>query len=131
MLNICKKVKKKSCLKLVYEVESFRPGFFFSLEVITISLISQNPNLKLLHVNERITPENLYNDLRTESPPILLDVRSPLEFQICNIFGSINIPLNDLSKPESQEMLEAKFKEDANNLRKGIYYMFCKTSSNK
>lgn len=71
----------------------------------------KNPDLKLLQVNERLTPEDLYQHLKSDKPLILLDVRSQLEFQICNIPGSINIPLDDLTKPENQEMLETKLKE--------------------
>ena len=46
-----------------------------------------------------ITPEDLKAALRSGGPPVLLDVREPMEYQINRLPGSVLIPLGDL--PES------------------------------
>ena len=46
-----------------------------------------------------ITPEELRAALRSGQPPVLLDVREPMEYQINRLPGSVLVPLGDL--PES------------------------------
>lgn len=43
-----------------------------------------------------VTPEELQEQLESNDPPVLLDVREPHEFQICNIPGSTLVPLGEL-----------------------------------
>ncbi|KAK9507694.1 hypothetical protein O3M35_007493 [Rhynocoris fuscipes] len=75
----------------------------------------KDPALKLLQVNDRLSPEELYKKLMSESPPVIVDVRSELEFQICKIPTSINIPLEDLTKQENSTVIESKVNADKNS----------------
>jgi sulfur-carrier protein adenylyltransferase/sulfurtransferase len=52
-----------------------------------------------------ISPEELNAQLGGDRPPVLLDVREPMEYQINRLPGSVLIPLNDL--PEQLGQLEA------------------------
>ena len=45
---------------------------------------------------ERITAANLSEQLTQPQPPIILDVRTPKEWEAEQIVGSLNIPLNRL-----------------------------------
>jgi len=52
-----------------------------------------------VHVDDAIfdiAPEDLKRALASATPPVLLDVREPMEYQINRLPGSILIPLNDL-----------------------------------
>jgi len=50
----------------------------------------------LLRRTERITATTLAEQLATSVPPVVLDVRTPREWQGKHIAGSLNIPLNHL-----------------------------------
>jgi len=49
-------------------------------------------------MNRTITPQNLFDILRSQNRTVLVDVRSPKEFAQWSIYNSINIPLGDLPK---------------------------------
>ncbi|RIB22701.1 Molybdopterin-synthase sulfurtransferase [Gigaspora rosea] len=60
--------------------------------------LDKSPSVKLLGDDERVDPKS-YHALRAKGiPHILVDVREPVQFDICNLPGSLNIPLNELSK---------------------------------
>jgi adenylyltransferase/sulfurtransferase len=54
---------------------------------------------------DRITAGTYY-DVRNE-PHILIDVRSPLEFEICHLPDSLNVPLKDLASEQLVQQLKA------------------------
>ncbi|QSA97194.1 rhodanese-like domain-containing protein [Methylococcus sp. EFPC2] len=46
---------------------------------------------------DQITPSELKARLdRDSNPPLLLDVREPIEFKYCRIDGSLNMPMNEV-----------------------------------
>lgn len=45
---------------------------------------------------QNVTPEQLKQRLAQSTPPELIDVRDPWEFETCRIEGSINIPMSDI-----------------------------------
>jgi len=51
---------------------------------------------ELVAGTERVSPEELAEELRQAAPPFLLDVRAPREYSQNRIEGSVNIPLNQL-----------------------------------
>ncbi|KAI8346211.1 adenylyltransferase [Mortierella sp. GBAus27b] len=60
------------------------------------SATDKTPDLFLIPYNERLTCES-YNKLREGSVPhLLLDVREKVQFDICSLPNSINVPLNEL-----------------------------------
>ncbi|CAG8494937.1 19362_t:CDS:10 [Dentiscutata erythropus] len=60
--------------------------------------LDKSPSVKLLGDDERIDPKS-YCALRAKGiPHVLVDVREPVQFDICNLSGSLNIPLNELPK---------------------------------
>jgi rhodanese-related sulfurtransferase/glyoxylase-like metal-dependent hydrolase (beta-lactamase superfamily II) len=46
----------------------------------------------------RVTPEEASAALATSTPPLVLDIRAPKEWQKSHIDGSVNIPLNHLTE---------------------------------
>ena len=51
---------------------------------------------ELIRRTERITAQNLAEQLAAPSPPVVLDVRTPREYETSRIEGSVNIPLSRL-----------------------------------
>lgn len=45
---------------------------------------------------ETISPETLNNKLGNGESPVLLDVREEWEFEICNIEGSMHVPMSQV-----------------------------------
>ena len=44
-----------------------------------------------------LTPSQLADYLRqTDTPPLLLDVREPWEYQVCHLEGSLLVPMRDI-----------------------------------
>ena len=52
----------------------------------------------LVSRTERITAQNLAEQLASASPPLVLDVRAPSEVEAGHIEGSLNVPLNHLEE---------------------------------
>ncbi|PIK54760.1 putative adenylyltransferase and sulfurtransferase MOCS3-like, partial [Apostichopus japonicus] len=64
----------------------------------------------LLHIltpEERVTAKQLKEHLGSNSPPLLIDVRPPVEFDICHLPNSCNIPLNTIKKESAEYMSDA------------------------
>ncbi|CAG8775452.1 9424_t:CDS:10, partial [Racocetra persica] len=60
--------------------------------------LDKSPLVKLLGDDERIDPKS-YFALRAKGiPHVLIDVRESVQFDICNLPGSLNIPLNELPR---------------------------------
>lgn len=78
--------------------------------------IDKNPNLNVLKKNERITVEE-YREILFSKSHVLIDVRSPEEFEICRLEKSINIPINDINKENSLNLIKNEIdKIDSNAL---------------
>lgn len=69
----------------------------------------KEPNLNLLKKEERISVDE-YNRV-VSKPHILIDVRSPEEYQICHLQNSINIPLTQLSKDYNLKLINDSIKK--------------------
>jgi hydroxyacylglutathione hydrolase len=52
----------------------------------------------LVWPTERLSPRMVADELASTNPPLLLDVRNPLEWAAGHIEGSINVPLNHLQE---------------------------------
>jgi rhodanese-related sulfurtransferase len=52
-----------------------------------------------------MTPQEVTNRLKSNRPPVLLDVREPQEFALCHIEGSELVPMNTV--PAELQRLEA------------------------
>ena len=85
--------------------------------------VDKSPNLKILQNDERITV-NEYRELAIEKPHILIDVRSPEEFEICRLEQSINIPINDISKESSLNIIKNAIIKTESDTSSGLY-LFC------
>lgn len=72
----------------------------------------KEPNLNLLKKEERISVEE-YNQIVTidSKSHILIDVRSPEEYQICHLQNSINIPFTQLSKDYNLKLINDNIKK--------------------
>ncbi|XP_032681865.1 adenylyltransferase and sulfurtransferase MOCS3 [Odontomachus brunneus] len=72
----------------------------------------KNPNLNLLKREERITVEE-YNRIAKDNsePHVLIDVRSPEEYQICCLQNSINIPFAEIDKDHSLQEIRNSVKK--------------------
>lgn len=68
--------------------------------------------LQLLDARDRITPSEYQKFLTEGVPHILLDVRPPMEYEICHIDNAINIPLDTLNNEtvlcNVKQLIEAK-----------------------
>jgi adenylyltransferase/sulfurtransferase len=74
----------------------------------------QHTSIHLLDDTDRITA-GAYHDVRSE-PHVLIDVRSPLEFEICHLPDSLNMPLKDLATEQFvQQLKEAITKKGSND----------------
>lgn len=66
----------------------------------------KEPNLNLLKREERISVEEYNEIIKVDSKSrILIDVRSPEEYEICHIQNSINIPFTQLSKDQNLNLI--------------------------
>ncbi|CAB4422676.1 unnamed protein product [Rhizophagus irregularis] len=59
--------------------------------------LDKSPSVKELGREDRIEPK-VYHSLRNETPHVLIDVRETVQYDICSLPSSINIPLKDLTK---------------------------------
>lgn len=53
---------------------------------------------------------------------VLLDVRAPVQFDICSLPGSLSIPLANLEKRISELKEDMKAKETENGMDIGLFY---------
>lgn len=85
----------------------------------------KDSGVHLLENKDRITVEEL-KDLSTEH--LLIDVRTPMEFKICKLNGSVNIPMKKLMKGDELDKVdkfnEGKYFDNKNFLNFNIYICF-------
>lgn len=63
----------------------------------------KDSGVRLLTENDRITVEN-YKDLTNDH--LLIDVRTPMEFKICKLDNSVNIPMKKLMNGNELEKVD-------------------------
>ncbi|KAK2578042.1 hypothetical protein KPH14_008459 [Odynerus spinipes] len=87
----------------------------------------KNPNLNLLKNEDRITVETYHNIItfKTENN-LLIDVRSPEEFQICHIKDSVNIPLKEISNNSAIKQIKSKIDEKESGKTLSKVYVLCR-----
>jgi rhodanese-related sulfurtransferase len=51
-----------------------------------------------------ITPGEVRQKLDTDEPPVLLDVREPVELQMAHLEGTVNIPMGEIPMRANQEL---------------------------
>ncbi|XP_024880813.1 adenylyltransferase and sulfurtransferase MOCS3 [Temnothorax curvispinosus] len=87
----------------------------------------KDPNLNLLRKEERISVEEYNQIVKIDSKPhILIDVRSPEEYQICHIQNSINIPLPQLSKDYNLQLINDNIKKAQEDHHSVDLYLLCR-----
>uniref|UniRef100_A0A0K8S6F3 Adenylyltransferase and sulfurtransferase MOCS3 homolog n=1 Tax=Lygus hesperus TaxID=30085 RepID=A0A0K8S6F3_LYGHE len=83
--------------------------------------------LNLVDKTERVTTHELNEAIKNSEPALIIDVRSPIEFEMCSIPGSINVPLKDLERQQIQDDVRErwnKLKAEASNESK--VYVICR-----
>ena len=70
----------------------------------------QDTPLQLLDADDRILVEAYRQCVAEERPHLLLDVREPVQYEICHLPGSLHIPLRHLKKriDEVQQEIETR-----------------------
>lgn len=81
------------------------------------SLVSIKSNLQdhricILKDEDRISPNTYRGICQQKEPHLLLDVRPAIEFEICHLNESVNIPFDELHKPNSLEKLKSGIVEN-------------------
>ena len=51
-----------------------------------------------------ITPDEVRQKLDSDEPPVLLDVREPVELQMAQLEGTVNIPMGEIPTRANQEL---------------------------
>lgn len=83
----------------------------------------KDKKIQLLLKEERITAEEYDEALKLgTNAHILIDVRSPEEFEICHLKNSINIPLSEIDNSEKMALLKNRLQE----MQKGQSETSCK-----
>lgn len=54
--------------------------------------------MSVLTDEERISPNELSKVMQCQSACVVVDVRQPLEYEMCHISGSVNIPLPSITR---------------------------------
>lgn len=70
---------------------------FFLGAFLSVQVVSCNAVEKIVGI-ENISQTNLLSQLETKKPPLILDVRSPPEYDAGHIPGAINIEFRQLQK---------------------------------
>lgn len=87
----------------------------------------KEPNLNLLRKEERISVEEYNRITKIDSKPhILIDVRSPEEYQICHLQNSINIPFTQLGKDCNLKLINDNIKKVREEHHSVDLYLLCR-----
>lgn len=92
------------------------------------SATDKTPSLRILQKQQRISVQEYKQVVEQKCPHILVDVREPVELDICSLPGSLNIPLRILHSSEQQKKLRqavSHFAEE-NKLKAVNVYVLCK-----
>lgn len=75
-------------------------------------------NISILNNNQHVTIKE-FNDIHTDN--LVLDVRPDLEFQMCNLPGTVNFPYSKIEKQENFYQLKKILEESiSKGKKKGI-----------
>ncbi|KAI4487439.1 PREDICTED: adenylyltransferase and sulfurtransferase MOCS3 [Polistes canadensis] len=85
----------------------------------------KDPNLNLLKNEDRITVETYHHIIKFNTEDhLLIDVRSPEEFQICRLRNSINIPLYEIYKDNATKQIKSEIdKQDSGKTISKVYVL--------
>ncbi|XP_011635708.1 adenylyltransferase and sulfurtransferase MOCS3 isoform X1 [Pogonomyrmex barbatus] len=87
----------------------------------------KEPNLNLLKKEERISVEEYNQIVKIDSKPhILIDVRSPEEYQICHLQNSINLPFTQLNKDHNLKLIKDNIKKVQEEHHSVDLYLMCR-----
>lgn len=87
----------------------------------------KEPNLNILKKEERISVEEYHTISKLNANAhMLIDVRSPEEFQICSLQNSINIPLNEIENNEKITVMKKKIREMQQEQHGASLYIVCR-----
>ncbi|KOC68384.1 Adenylyltransferase and sulfurtransferase MOCS3 [Habropoda laboriosa] len=87
----------------------------------------KDPKLNLLRKEERISVEEYNTSLKLGTKGhILIDVRSPEEFEICHLQNSINIPISEINNNEQVTLIKNKIKEIQEQHSETSLYVMCR-----
>lgn len=81
-----------------------RNNLFFCPEKLSTACILhslQDTGLSLLRKEQRIKAQVLFDSFVSKCEGVLIDVRSPEEFEMCAVPHSLNIPLKIIDEPDS------------------------------
>jgi len=73
-----------------------RIGFDHVAGYLADGMLALDSRPALVIATDRVSPEELAEELNGAAPPFVLDVRAPRECSHSRIEGSVNIPLNQL-----------------------------------
>lgn len=68
----------------------------------------KDKGVTLLERNKRVTVEEYRTLMEANKPHVLIDVRLPVELEICSLPNCINIPLKDIDKAENINIIQKK-----------------------
>ncbi|XP_014481121.1 PREDICTED: adenylyltransferase and sulfurtransferase MOCS3 [Dinoponera quadriceps] len=87
----------------------------------------KDPNLNLLEKEERVTVEEFDRIVKDDSEPrVLIDVRSPEEYQICRLEDSINIPFTEIDKDRNLQRIRDSIKKVQEEEHSVNLYLLCR-----
>ncbi|XP_043252721.1 adenylyltransferase and sulfurtransferase MOCS3 [Colletes gigas] len=87
----------------------------------------KDPKLTILKNEERISVEEYNATLKLGTKPhMLIDVRSPEEFQICRLKNSVNVPLNEINNNERIMLIKNKMQEMRKDHDEIGLYVMCR-----
>ncbi|CAK9806192.1 Adenylyltransferase and sulfurtransferase MOCS3 [Anthophora quadrimaculata] len=87
----------------------------------------KDSELNLLKREERISVQEYNTSLKSGiKAHILIDVRSPEEFEICHLQNSINIPINEINNNEQVTLIKNKIKEIQEQHSETSLYVMCR-----
>ena len=76
--------------------------------------------LSILNANERISVEKYSEMIQNNINHMLIDVRSPIEYEICHLENSINIPLPDIMEDKCLNKI-MDYAKDSNTNGTNLY----------
>ncbi|CAB0007642.1 unnamed protein product [Nesidiocoris tenuis] len=87
----------------------------------------KDSGLNILDASERVSPVFLEQAIAKKLPLLLIDVRSPVEFEMCRLPESTNIPLKLLNKEETVDRLKEMWATVAGNQNaESRVYLVCR-----
>ena len=86
----------------VQEVESIRELVDY-VQFCGAGANDKDEPLKILAEGDRMSALELSSALKSLSPPLVVDVRTEPETEICSVPGTVNVPLNRIKRPNGED----------------------------